>query len=96
MVALFFCPDRAHSKIRGLISSITTTGFVVSARQGEFESLIAVPVPQPAGTGCEFLFGDSCDLPDGIAKQFVKDHYGDTSLTILLPSGSRITLSFNG
>ena len=94
VVALFFCPDGAHSKLRGLISSVTTTGFVVSARHGEFTSLIGVPVPQPDGASCEFVFGDLRGFPDGFTKQHLTEEYGDTTLTILLPSGSRLTLSF--
>jgi hypothetical protein len=94
VVALFFCPDGAHSKLRGLVSSVTETGFVVSALHGEFTSLIAVPVPQPDGAGCGFVFGDMRGLPDGFTKQHLTEQYGDTSLTILLPSGSRLTLSF--
>jgi hypothetical protein len=94
VVALLFCPDGAHSKIRGLITSITATGFVISTQE-DFPSLIAVPVPQPDGTGCEFIFGDTHGLPNGLAKKYVTKEYGATTLTIVLPSGSRLILSFN-
>jgi hypothetical protein len=94
VAALFFCPDGAHFKLRGLVSSVTPTGLVVSARHGEFTSLIAVPVPQPDEVGREFVLGDIRGLPEGLAQQHLAEQYGDTTLTILLPSGSRLLLSF--
>jgi hypothetical protein len=96
VIAFFVSREGVQVKFRGFVDSVTAEmGLHLATAKGspEGSSYLSVPVGNPVGSGCRFVFGDKRELPEEKREEWV-GKLGDSALTILLPFGARLSLFF--
>jgi len=90
VLAFFVSESGADTHLYGFVDSITDElGLVISSTQGapSISSTLGVPMGNPVGTGCRFSLGSATN--EDLALKF-----GNTALSVRLPSGAHLTLFF--
>jgi hypothetical protein len=98
VVAFFVSKENVQVKFRGFVDSVTSAvGLVLCTVQGapagSANSYLAIPMGDPVGTGCKFVYGDKRELPEEKREEWA-GRLGEAALSITVPYGARLNLFF--
>jgi hypothetical protein len=96
VIAFYASREGVQARVRGYIEAITDVmGLQLATNQDapETRSHFSIPMGNPVGNGCRFMYGDKRELPESVREEWAGE-LGEMALTIVLPYRSRLTLFF--